>query len=505
MNGILDEARAALHSVWHRRWLALGVAWGVCMLGWLVVATVPNSYESRARIFVQLDDPLAEQIGVGVGDRKRDVERVRQTLTSAINLEKVIRSTRLGDGVTTPKQMEEMIVGLGKAVKVVSQQDKLFEISAVSTDGSLSDAESAKLAQDIVQKLIDLFREGNLAGDRGDMTDTLDFMNQQLADREKQLEVAEQHRLAFEAKYPELAQGGASLVQRLESSRAELRGIDGDIAAAQSSLAAINGQIAGTPQSIAGPGGGGAKGMLAQAQGELAAMRARGLTDSHPDVIVARNQVAQLKVAAAAEGPGGGTPNPAYSSLQSIRADRQASLQALQARRAGIQADLARITAQQIENPEVAAEAQRISRDYDVLKQQYDKLLQDREQLRLRGQVANERSAVRFQVTDPPTTPRAPIAPNRPILLFAVLILGIGAGGGAAFAVGQLRATFQTTAKLERAFGLPVLGAISHTLTDASRALRRKQLKYFIAGSAALGGVFVLLIFSEFIQRGLVA
>jgi hypothetical protein len=140
-----------------------------------------------------------------------------------------------------------------------------------------------------------------------------------------------------------------------------------------------------------------------------------------------------------------------------------------------------------------------------VLKQQYDKLLQDREQLRLRGQVENERSSVKFQVIDPPTTPRAPAAPKRPLLLFGVLVLGLGAGIGAAFAVGQLRSTFQTTAKLERALGLPVLGAISHTLTDSARAMRNRRLRYFFAGSAALGAVFVLLLVSEMIQRGMVA
>ena len=493
MNGILDEARAALFSVWHRRWLALAVAWGVCLLGWLAVATVPNSYESKARIFVQLDDPLAEQIGIGVGDRKRDIDRVRQTLTSAINLEKVVRSTRLGDSVVTPKQMEAKVLALGKSVKVVSQQDNLFEITGTSTDSGMSDAESAKLAQDVVQKMIDIFREENLAGGRGQMTETLEFMNQQLSDRQKQLETAEQ------------AQGGASLIQRLEASRAEMRGIDADIGAAQSALAAITGQLSGTPQSLAGAGGGGAKGALAQAQQELSGMRARGLTDSHPDVIAAKNQVAQLRSAAAAEGPGGGIPNPAYSSLQSIRAQKQADLQALQSRRASVQGDLATIGSQQTANPEVSAEAQRISRNYDVLKQQYDKLLQDREELRLRGQVESERSAVKFQVIDPPTTPRSPVAPNRPVLLIGVLLVGIGAGVAAAFAVGQMRSTFQTTSRLEKALGLPVLGAISHTLTDGARASRAKKLKYFYSASGALGAVFVLLLASEFIQRGMVA
>lgn len=506
MNSLYDELLAALHGVWNRRWLALAVAWAVCLLGWLVVALIPNSYESRARIFVQLDDALAEQVGIDVADRKRDIERIRQTLTSAVNLEKVVRSTRIGETVTSPKDMENAVLGLGKNIKVVSQQDNLFEITATSSDGSLSDAENAKLAQDIAQKMIDIFREENLAGNRGEMTETLEFVNQQLAQREKELEGAEQRRLAFETQHPEMIQGGAASLQRLESARAEMRGIDADIAAAQSALAAIGGQLAGTPKTIAGGFEGGARGALARANADLAGMRARGLTENHPDVVTVRSQIAALKGAAENEdGSGIGIPNPAYSSLQSIRADREANVQALQARRAVLQANIASFTANQINNPEVAAEAQRIGRDYDVLRQQYDKLLRDREELRLRGEVKTEREAVKFVIVDPPTTPRAPVAPNRPILLLAVLVVGIGAGGAGAFALGQLRPTFATTGKLERTTGLPVLGAISTTLTDAGRELRKRRLKYFIAGSAGLAGLCVLLLAVEFIQRGMVA
>lgn len=175
------------------------------------------------------------------------------------------------------------------------------------------------------------------------------------------------------------------------------------------------------------------------------------------------------------------------------------------ARRAAIQSDISRVTGMQINNPELAAEQQRINRDYDVLKQQYDKLLQDREELRLRGQVETEHNAVKFEVIDPPTTPRAPVAPNRPLLLMAVLVLGVGAGVAAAFAIGQLRSTFATTAKLERVTGLPVLGAISQTLTDSARALRKRRMKQFYMASAALGGIFVLLLVAEMIQVSMVA
>ena len=506
MNNLYEELLAAIHSVWHRRWLALVVAWSVCLIGWLIVALIPNSYESRARIFIQLDDALAEQVGIGIADKKRDIERIRQTLTSAVNLEKVVRATRLGDTIESPKAMEAAVLDLGTNVKVVSQQDNLFEISATANKGSFSDAENAQLAQAIAQKLIDIFREENLSGNRGDMVETLEFVNQQLLQRERQLEDAERKRNAFDAQHPELAQGSVGIAQRLEAARSELRDVEADLAAAQSALAAIDGQLAGTPRTIAG-GAGGAQSSLARAQADLSSMKARGLTDSHPDVIAARNQVTALRGPAAQEAAtgAGGTLNPAYSSLQSIRGERQANVQSLQSRRAALQSDVANFTASAIQDPELATEAQRINRDYDVLRTQYDKLLQDREELKLRGEVKTEREAVKFEVVDPPTTPRTPVAPNRPLLLMGVLIVGLAAGCAAAFAMSKVRSVFATTAGLERAIGLPVLGAISHNLTEGARILRKKRLKYFYGAGAALGGLFVVLLAVEFIQRGMVA
>ena len=112
MNQLLEELRAGAWAIWNRRWLALAIAWGTCLLGWLVVALIPNSYESETRIFVQLDDVLAEQIGIGAGSRARDIDRIRQTLVSSVNLEKVVRSTRIGDTVTSPTEMERAIEGL---------------------------------------------------------------------------------------------------------------------------------------------------------------------------------------------------------------------------------------------------------------------------------------------------------------------------------------------------------------------------------------------------------
>jgi polysaccharide chain length determinant protein (PEP-CTERM system associated) len=507
MNSLQDEILTAIHAVWNRRWLALAVTWGVCLVGWLIVALIPNSYESKARIFVQLDDALAEQVGIQVADRKREIERIRQTLTSAVNLEKVVRSTQLSELAQTPMQMEKVVLGLAEDIKVVSEQENLFEITATVGVGSFSDTENARLAQNISQKMIDIFREENLSGNKGEVRETLAFVTNQLAQREKALEAAEQKRLAFEAQHPEMIQGGAANLQRMETSRTTLRDIEADIAAAQSAVAAIGGQLAGTPKNLPGGAINSASASLAAAQNDLASMKARGLTDSHPDVISARNQVALLRQAARAESQNGsiGASNPAYTSLLSIKAEREANLMALQSRRAAMQSELAMATARQIDNPEVAAEAQRINRDYDVLRKQYDELLQDREVLRLRGEVRTEREAVKFEVVDPPTTPLAPAAPNRPLLLLGVLIVGLGAGCATAFAMSKLRSTFATSGRLERVSGLPVLGTISQTVTLAQRAFEARRMRLFYGATAGLGGVFILLLAAEFIQRGMVA
>ena len=184
---------------------------------------------------------------------------------------------------------------------------------------------------------------------------------------------------------------------------------------------------------------------------------------------------------------------------------RMKSYERLLARKASLQADMSSMIADQASEPALAAEAQRISRDYEVLKTKYDDLLQDREEMKLRGQVESERSSFKFDVIVPPALPRKPAAPNRPLLLLGVLIVGLGAGVGSAFALSQIKSTFSTTASLERAMDLPVIGAISRTMTEAQAAVEARKMKMFYAASAALGGVFAILLAIEFVQVGTVA
>ncbi|HJT41458.1 MAG TPA: XrtA system polysaccharide chain length determinant [Sphingobium sp.] len=503
MAGLYDELLVVLHGIWTRRWLALGVAWGVCMAGWLGVALVPNAYESKARVYVNTQSLLQDKVGITQVQSQQDLDRVRQTLASAANLERVVKETDLNQTVGGPRDIAAKITALREGITVMAQMDpSMIDISAKSADSGLSDGANARIAQQVVQKLIDIFQEANLSSDKVETKQSLAFLDQQLAERGRQLAGAEQRRVEFEQRYAGVLPGAGSIGQRMDAARLEINTIDSQLAQAQGALSAMNGQLAGTPQTLPGVGASGGPSALAQAQADLAGMRARGWTTSHPDVIAAQRQVDALRKQGGG-GVSGGSPNPAYLSIKSMQAERAATVQALQSRKAQLQADLGAMSARQTDEPGLAAEQEKLDRDYEVLKTQYDKLLADREEIRLRGDVKTETGAVQFRVINPPSAPTAPTAPNRPLLLLGVLIVGIGAGVGTAFAMGQLKGSFPTAARLEKAVGVPVIGSITQTVSAAQKAVERQRLKYFAGASGGLAAVCLLLILVEFIQRGL--
>jgi len=505
VGGIVDELRAALHAVWMRRWIALAVAWCICLAGWLVVSQMPNKFESRARIFVQLRQMLPSD-GAAVMNQQRDIDRIRNTLASAVNLEKVVRGTDLAASASSPRAVADRVTGLQSAIKVTATQDNVFEITATSGSG--------KLARQIVQKLIDIFVENNLADDRDQTGQTLRFLDSQIDARQKALQDADIKRANFQTQFLSTLPGTGSLNDRLGAARDQLAQVNSDLAAAQSSLSSVNGQMAGTSATVAGAAGtsslGPARARLAAIQGQMADARAKGYTDSHPDMIALKSQLAQAQAAASHEplvggGGGGATSNPLYLSLRAMQADKVAQVAALTQRKSQIENDLNQLSSKLNNEPGVASEQAQIDRDYQVLKDEYNKLLQQREQVKIQSQAQDQTDAVKFSVVDPPTQPRVPTAPNRPLLLTGVLIVGLGGGIAAAFALSKLTTTFSTARSLERASGMPVIGSIGEVVSTAEIALRRGRLRLFAGGVAGLGCAYLVLVSLEFVQRGLSA
>lgn len=503
MGSLFDEVRSAIHAVWMRRMLALAIAWAVCVVGWVAVSRIPDSYESKARVLVELRQVLPNDGGVAAAGQQQDIDRIRQTLTSSVNLEKVVRGTDLAKTITKPADLAARIAGLQKAIKLTAQQDNLFEIAVTGADPAI--------CRQVVEKLIALFRDNKLADSRDESSQSLAFLDQQLAERQQALQAAEAKRAEFQSRFLGSLPGTGSLDDRIGAAQQQLQQIEGDLAAAQSGLSAVNAQMAGTPASVAGQavgpvGAGPARARLADLQAQLSDARARGFTEAHPDVVALKRQIAGAQAAAAREpssgGGGGSFANPLYLSLRSMQADKAAQVAALSQRRAQLQGDLAALGAKLTQAPQAASEQGQIDRDYQVLKDQYAKLLADREQLRISSQAQSQTDAVKFSVIDPPTQPQSPSAPKRSVLLTAVLVAGLGAGAAVAFLLAKLRTTFDTASRLEKASGMPVIGSIGEVVTPRQQARRRRQLRHFLGGAAGLGAAYAAILLVTMLHRG---
>lgn len=512
MISLLDEVKIALHGIWQRRWLAMAAAWVVCLLGWLVVSLIPNSYESRARILIDLNDVLPDATSNAMDERQR-LDELRQTIASARNLEQVALASGMVNRAADDRTRADAVATLQKAVSVVATQDNIFELVVSIGGGGRSDADNARLATRVVESTIAVFRDEQIRGGSASAQQNIRFLDSQITEIEGKMRTAESQRAGFEARNFGLLPGVGSASSRIDGVRSELGQIDTQLVAAQSAMAAINGQIGSTPQSINIPGLGAtgasmARQQLGSAQAELSSMRARGLTEAHPDVVALRAQIAALQAQVsrepAAGGGGGNSPNPAYASLAAVRAERQGQIAALQARRAQLAGELAGMTSRRTQEPAVAAEYDRLNRDYTVVKDQYDRLVAQRERQRLLGAAQSNADAVRVEILDAPTRPRTPNQPNRPLLLLGVLFAGLGGGVAAAFAMSQVQTTYPTAARLSRASGLPVIGSITEILTDELRGARRQKLKRFAMAGAGLAVLCAVLLTVEFYQRGMV-
>ena len=515
MDGLYEQFRIALHQVWQRRWLALIVAWAIAAAGWAAISFIPNSFESKAKLFVQVQQFLpSDSTGTSPTDQQANLVRLKQTLTSPENLTRVIRRTDLNSLVDSDAALAGLVGSLREKIKVTALPDNLFEISATASFSGLDNGQNARASAAIVQQLVELFSGGRDAN--ADQTGrSLQFLDEELRRRETQLREAEQRRVQFEQQNIGVLPGTGSVSDRLNSARVEMAQLDQTIVSARSAVAAMQSQLNALSPTMQIPGAEGgysgtAGGQIAALETQLSQYLGRGFTDRHPDVISLRAQIARLQPQAAQErrggnGAAGGLPNPSYTSLRAMISEREAQLAGAQARKAQLQADLAQLGQRQSSEPEAEAEQARLTRDYDVLRQQYDRLLADREQLRLRSEIQAQANGLTVRVVEPAKVPSSPASPNRPLFLSLVLVVAIGAGMAAAFLKGQLQTTFPTQNRLAVASGLPVLGAVREVVGKAERAHRRKRLLWLAGGGGALAASYALLMALEFYQRSAVA
>ena len=213
------------------------------------------------------------------------------------------------------------------------------------------------------------------------------------------------------------------------------------------------------------------------------------LTERHPDVLALDQQIAQLeRVRDEAQGSGSstaprrGAPNPLYAQIEAQLRAGEAQLQNVDRQLKAAMEEIDRLAVMVTQTPQVEADLTRLTRDYTVLFDNYQQLIQRRESAQFAQRMDSETDRIEFRVVDPPFVPSAPSGPPHGLLMAAVLLGGLGAGLALAFVRVQMDDTYQTIDQLKSKLDLPILGAVEVVRSGFHRRMRMME-------AVSVGGV----------------
>ncbi len=471
------------------------VTWVVCVIGWFAVYAYPDSYESRAKVYVDTNSalrPLLEQMTVDTDVLSR-VELVTTAMLGRPQLEKVARETDLHLRAATAEDMDDLVFGMRQRIEILNdsrQEPNLYEITYLDPDPDM--------AQNVVSTLLNIFVEDSLGENRTDTQQAQEFLRLQLQSLGEELSTAEQSLADFKREHVGRMPGeSGDYFGRLQSEMEALEDTRSLLRIATRRQTALRQQLAGESPSIDPTNSPQSEldQRIADNESRLQELQLR-FTDLHPDVIAVKETLQQLKDQKQAEldalmgagGAGIASDNPVFQNIQIELTNVSVEIATLREQEATHNRKIDQLRELIDVLPQVEAELARLTRDYDVKQTQYQNLLQRLEVAEL-SESAEQSEDVKFRIIDPPLLPDTPAAPNRPLIIALVLLSGLAAGGAVAFLLNRMKPVFSSAKVLRDAIGLPVLGAVQIMRTKERRQWRKAQLVSFCGALGYFAGI----------------
>lgn len=513
MEELLARISGYLSGMWRFRWWGLAATWLLGLTGALAIYSMPDRYESSARIYVDTQSVLRPLMsGLAVQPNvEQQVAMLSRTLITRPNVEKLITMADLDLLARTAADREALVSELTGALQIRGTgRDNLFTLAYRDT--------SPERAQRVVQALVSLFVESGLVGKQQDTASARRFIDEQIANYEQKLIEAENRLKEFRLRNMELlGDGGRDYVSQLAQLSAEISSAQLELKEAENSKASMQQQLAQENPVLKSDAPNPAAVSLPELDGRIDTLKKNldGMllryTNDHPDVIGTRRIIAELEEQklsqinamreSGEEQAGVTNANPIYQQLRMSLADAEARTASLRARVAELTARHAQLRAQAELLPKIEAEQTQLNRDYAVHKRNYESLVQRRESASMSVEMSTQGGITEFRVIDPPTLPQKPAAPNRMLLMPLAGLAAILGGMGLAFVLSQLRPVITDLQGLREISGLPVLGAVSRLQDPALQRRERRGIFAFGGGVASFAAAIgVMTLFLKWLQ-----
>lgn len=417
IGGLIAQLPAIL---WERRWWIIVPAVIGVLAAIAAILFIRPTYEASALMVVQspqIQDEALATVNNEVVDRR--IARIRAEVISRPNLISLIERHRL---YPEARQSEPLSATIEKMREAITLEPTAAEIPG---NGAESKTVAFRLAyeynepratQAVTQDLMDRILELDSSGNVEQATNTVQFLTDQATDLEQRIAQLQGELNAITARNGGVLSGATSPIVssgggNYDFQIAQLQRDNATLAAQKAEMSNVDTR---DPNVLA-------------AEARLASLRAT-FTENHPDVTLAKQQLAQIRQLAAQNRRSVSTGS--FDQQIAVNNSQIAALRAAQAREqalAGSQlaaASRAPLVQQQIAN---------VQQELTGLNTQYQDVQERLTLARAGVKAEDEQIAERLSVVEPPVLPDEPVWPNR--LLLLALCIGGGLGLGIALAL----------------------------------------------------------------------
>lgn len=494
-----------LQPMIRRRLFVSSVVAGTIFLGAIVLAAwLPNQFSSSATILVE-PQAISESL-IASGLRESDLNKRLNIMTAQIlsrpRLSRIIDDLGLYAAESEELTREQIIEKMRAQILVDPVIPELqaegpknreveintFRITFWSDSASTAAAVANRLAQDFIDQHI---RERvQLSGDTSEFIQSeLERLTNRIREVESQIaQVKEEN----SGSLPEEIGNNQRQLTRLMDRQQDVRNA---LALAQSDAAFYEQQaLVAADEPRFNDHQTNPSRRYDQLEIALGALRARGYTDKHPDVIETLSEMEEVKVMIEAE-KSTAEDEEAPKNLAQQTAAAQASRSRLAVENS--RAELGRLEAEEADlmdrmarTPRVAEQLAALEREWQHLHGKYREFSDKRVQAGVAADVERRQKGEQFRVIESAVASLEPTSPNRVLIVAMGLVLGLALGGMTGLLVESADTSFHGARQLQGALRIPVLAAIPSIVLESDRiAARRRSLRRGIVTAGIVGAV----------------
>ena len=497
----LAELKAMFRMSFRRYWkiaLIPAVIVGVVVL--ITGMLIPNYYTSEALMVIQPQRISSEILKRDSRDLKDEIQGMMDDLSTEIlsrsRLRSIIDEFNLYPDLQGVEGKETAIRRLKAAITidpVTSQSGRDF-ISTYSVSFSHTDPNTALKVTDVISKL---FREESSLTKQVAIQGTEEFLEAQLNDAKKKLEVTEDQLQKFErANFGRLPDHLTAAVARLQSMQSQLDNNQKTIESSYQRRQQLRDELANvSKQTILQTGNLDANNpgdSVSQLEAALVVLRSK-YSEQHPDVVNTKKRLEGLR-AQGGSGRSGGTrqgtsvANPLAFTIRNEMNQLDVQITTLENESKRLKDQVEKLQQDIEAMPIKDQELVKIKRDYANIRDQYDRLSKERERVAMEANMYKNQKGTQLKLVNLAELPIAPAGPPRLLITIGGIIGAVVVFLLVPIGAYYVNGAFKFKNEVESDLGIPVFGVIP-PVRGARGLVVKETIKAGLAAVFALNSI----------------